>query len=119
MEEDEKEEGYGDLTEDVVGDGTQKAGNSVGYRNQHLHESYDATRHGQESIDCHFVEPPANDTAVKADVDFSTFRRALVEHYAYVTKLNPRSSIRIYRFGLFHRICMNKSTLVQKRSQTE
>jgi hypothetical protein len=84
MEEDENEEGYGDLTDDIVGDGTHRAGNSVGYRNQHLHQSYDATRHGQESIDCHFIEPPPNTMEVEADVDFSTFRSALVEHYAYV-----------------------------------
>jgi hypothetical protein len=95
MEEDEREGSYGDLTENVVGDGSRKAGKSKGYQRQTLHAKYDATRVGQDEMHCDFARvtealPPNHAPEVEEDCHFHSFRRSLVDHYATFVTIKPK-----------------------------
>jgi hypothetical protein len=86
MERDECTPGYGDLAENVVGDGNRIAGMSKSYRRQMLHAGYDATLVGPNEMHCIFARvdealPPADAAEVEEDQNFHSFRRALVDHY--------------------------------------
>lgn len=94
MENDEEEQGFGDLGDGVVGDGNKRAGNASGYRKQTLHARYDATKVGRDEMLCHFMgNAPVDATLVEQDSDFVSFRTKLVNHYAAVRAEWHRASL--------------------------
>ena len=83
MENDEREEGWGNLGASVVGDGTRPAGTQApGYGQQRLHTGYDATKLGQNEMISHFKQGPLPPNAENVQEYFASFHTTLVNHYA-------------------------------------